>query len=87
VVFGGMRKPTAALAALALAIVACAPDTKHEILSKSEHAETLVELEAALGAPDDRNKMGPIETWTYRASDGEVTFLITGERVRLKAAE
>ena len=82
-----MRKTTAALAALALAIAACGSDTKHEILSKSEDAETMAELEAALGAPDDRHKMGPIETWTYRASDGEVTFLITGERVRLKAAE
>jgi hypothetical protein len=82
-----MRRLTAALAALALAIAACSPDTKHDMLSKTEDVETMKELEAALGAPDDRTKMGPIETWTYRASDGEVTFLITGERVRLKAAE
>jgi len=82
-----MRRTTAALAALALAIVACGPDSKHEILGKAEHARTKADLEAALGAPDDRDKMGPIETWTYVARDGEVTFVITGDTVRLQTAD
>jgi len=83
-----MRKLTAGLAALALAIAACSPfDTKHDILSKAEEAQTKADLEDVLGAPDDRNKVGPIETWTYRARDGEVVFVISGDRVRLKAAE
>jgi hypothetical protein len=81
-----MRRLTAGLAALGLALAACSPDSKHDILSKAEDARTKAELEAALGAPDDRDKMGPLETWTYHASDGEVTFVITGDTVRLQTA-
>jgi hypothetical protein len=83
-----MRRVTLGLAALALAVAACSPfDTKHDILSKAEDARTKDELERVLGAPDDRDKIGPLETWTYRARDGEVTFVITGDTVRLKTAE
>ncbi|HKJ25550.1 MAG TPA: hypothetical protein VKB65_12045 [Myxococcota bacterium] len=82
-----MRRLTAGLAALALALAACGPPSKHEILSKAEHARTKADLETALGAPDDRDKMGPLETWTYVARDGEVTFVITGDTVRLQAAD
>jgi hypothetical protein len=46
---------------------------------------TKAELEAQLGAPDDRTKLGPIETWTYQASDGKVTYLIAGDTVQLQA--
>jgi hypothetical protein len=70
----------------ALAAVACGPPTKHEILNKAEGVATREDLEAALGPPSDRNKLGPIETWTYEASDGEVEFVILGDRVRLQAA-
>lgn len=83
----GMRFTTLWLAAAALALVACGPPSKHDILSKAEHATTKSELEAALGSPSERNKLGPIETWTYQAEDGVVTFLITGETVRLQTAE
>jgi hypothetical protein len=82
-----MRNLTVWLATVALAIVACSPQSKHEMLSKTEHVRTKAELEEALGAPHDRDKVGPIETWTYRARDGEVTFVITGDTVRLKAAD
>ena len=79
-----MRRRFAGLAiALVLALAGCGPDTKHEILKKAENVETKADLEAALGAPDDRHKVGPIETWIYGASDGDVTFVITGESVRL----
>lgn len=74
------------LAAALLAAAGCGPPTKHELLSKAEGAETKTALEAALGAPDDRTKLGPVETWTYRAKDGEVTFVIAGDRVRFEAA-
>jgi len=87
VVTGGMRLATPWLAVLALGLAACGPPTKHQILSKAESVQTKAELEAALGAPDDRNKMGPLETWTYEARDGRVTFLITGDMVRLQATE
>jgi hypothetical protein len=46
---------------------------------------TRAELEQMLGPPDDRNKLGPIETWTYEASDGKVTYLITGDTVQIQA--
>ena len=82
-----MRKLTVWLSLAALALAACSPDSKHDMLSKTEDVRTKAELEAALGAPHDRDKVGPIETWTYRARDGEVTFLITGDTVRLKAAD
>jgi hypothetical protein len=78
------RKLAGLAVALVLAIVGCGPDTKHEILKKVENIQTKADLEGALGAPDDRNKVGPIETWTYEASDGEVTFVITGKTVRLQ---
>ena len=81
-----MRHALAALAALGLALTACGPPSKHEILEKAEGAETRQALEAALGAPDDRSKLGPIETWRYVASDGEVTFVIAGDRVRFETA-
>jgi hypothetical protein len=64
------------------ALLACS-DSKHGILQKAESAETKQQLEAALGAPDDVSKLGPIETWTYEASDGRVEFLITGDKVAL----
>jgi hypothetical protein len=80
-----MKRRFAGLAvALVLALAGCGPDTKHEILEKAENVETKADLEAALGAPDDRDKVGPIETWTYEVSDGEVTFVITGETVRMQ---
>lgn len=79
-------KAAALLLALALAF-ACGAESKHDLLSKVERVKTKAELEQALGAPDERDKMGPVEIWTYTASDGKVTFLITGETVALQATE
>jgi len=75
----------AALAAVALGSTGCGPPTKHELLKKAEGAETKQALEAALGAPDDVSKLGPLETWKYEAKDGEVTFVITGDHVTFQA--
>ncbi len=76
-----------AIAALAFALLAvgCGPKTKHDILSRAAQVETKAELARALGAPDDQDKLGPLEVWTYDGSDGSVTFLITGEKVALQA--
>ncbi len=73
------------LLAAAMAFVGCGPPTKHEIVKKAEGVETRQELEAALGAPDDIEKLGPIERWTYSASDGAVEYVITGEAVALES--
>jgi hypothetical protein len=80
-----MRRKLASVAAAAsLAVVACGPPTKHDLLAKAEGAETKQQLEAALGAPTERSKLGPFETWKYAAKDGEVTFVIAGDRVRFE---
>lgn len=74
--------------ALSLApMLAACDDSKDDILSKAEHADTRDELRAALGAPDDVSKIGPVETWTYKAKKGEVTFLIAGDHVTLSTAD
>jgi len=74
-----------ALSGAVLLALACARETKHDLLKKAELITTKAELEQILGAPDDRHKLGPIETWTYDASDGRVTFLIAGGTVQLQA--
>ena len=81
----GPARRLAAVLLAALFLAAC-EDSKQDILAKAENVATKAELREALGDPDDVAKLGPIETWRYKASNGEVTFLITGDRVALKAA-
>jgi len=71
--------------ALAATLVACGPPSKHDVMKKAEGAETKQELEAAIGAPDDVSRLGPLERWSYVTSDGGVDFLITGDKIRLEA--
>ncbi len=75
-----------ALAGALLAVTACGEPSKEDILERAEHVSTKAELEAALGRPDDIMKLGPIEKWTYKASNGEVVFVLAGETVALEAA-
>ena len=42
-------------------------------------------LVSALGKPDEVDKLGPLEQWTYEASDGKVVFAIVGGKVTLEA--
>ncbi len=81
-----MRKLTSAAVACAtlLAVAACGDPTKQQLVDKSRQAETRQQLEESLGKPDDLSKMGPVEKWTYNASDGSVTFIITGDAVTLQ---
>jgi len=74
----------AAGAALLLLLSGCGDPSKHEIIKKAAGVENKAQLEKALGAPDDVGKVGPVETWTYRAADGEVVFLIVGDSISLK---
>ncbi len=81
-----MRQLSAAvLLAAALALAACGPASTTDTLKKAEGIETKAGLEKALGKPSGVNKVGPIEQWTYKTSDGSVTFLITGDRVAISA--
>lgn len=75
--------------ALALAItllVGCGDPTVAEMVQKSEKVGSKAELEKVLGKPHEISKVGPVETWTYKARDGQVSFLIAGDRVTMSAA-
>jgi hypothetical protein len=64
---------------------ACGDPSKQDIIKKASSASTKVQLEDVLGEPTTVDKLGPIEKWTYKASDGEVIFVITGDSVALQA--
>ncbi|TAK98488.1 MAG: hypothetical protein EPO08_18905 [Rhodospirillaceae bacterium] len=68
-------------------LTGCGDPTKEEILKKSEGADTKTLLEKALGRPDDIKKLGPLESWTYRAADGSVTFVIAGDQVTISTTD
>lgn len=68
-----------------LFVTACGGRTKEDIIQKARNVSTRSELEKALGKPDDIGKLGPVEQWTYKASNGQVVFIIVGEQVTLQA--
>ena len=68
-------------AAMLLALAACGDDSKADILKKAQGVETRAALESELGTADDVSKLGPVEKWTYNASDGTVTFVLAGDSV------
>ena len=77
-----------ALAVLALAVLAlgACSRTKEDVLKKAESVKTRAELESRVGRPDDIAKLGPMERWTYKTSNGEVVFVLVGDTVTLQAA-
>jgi len=77
----------AAIIVLAGLLAGCGDPTKEEILKKSEGADTKTLLEKALGRPTDVKKVGPLESWTYRAADGAVTFVIVGDQVTMTSTD
>ena len=74
-----------ACAVLLLALAGCGPATKEDLLSKARDVKTRAELEKALGKPTDLSKLGPLETWTYKAANGSVVFVVVGDTVTLQA--
>lgn len=71
---------------MSLLLAACSDPSKSEIIAKAKGIDSKDKLEATLGQPDDLSKLGPLEKWTYKASDGQVTFIITGNTVALELA-
>lgn len=69
-----------------LSLSGCGDPSKEDILAKAEGVETRSGLKEALGDPDDIVQIGPVAKWTYKAANGEVIFIITGDRVALEAA-
>ncbi len=72
--------------ALALLLAGCGPPTKEDLIAKARDVKTRTQLEKALGKADDVSKLGPIEKWTYKASNGQVDFVLLGETVTIEAA-
>jgi hypothetical protein len=70
---------------LAAGLVIGCSRSKEDLVQKSREASTRAELERALGKPSDITKLGPVEQWTYQASNGTVIFLIVGDKVTLQA--
>lgn len=77
------RSLTALLGLLLLA--ACFAPSKADLIKKAEGAKSRAELEAALGEPSEVSKLGPIEKWTYVASDGSVVFVLAGDTITFEA--
>jgi hypothetical protein len=71
---------------LAFVLAGCGPSTKEDIVLKAKDAKTRAALEKALGKPDDISKLGPLEKWTYKAKNGQVTFVLVGDTVTIEAA-
>lgn len=80
-----IRTLAALLAVLALA--ACFAPSKADLIKKAQGAGTRAELEAALGEPSEVSKLGPIEKWTYQASDGKVVYVLAGDTITLEVTE
>jgi len=70
-----------------LALAACFAPSKADLIKKAKGVSTRAELEAALGEPSDVSKLGPIEKWTYQASDGKVVYVLAGDTVTLEVTE
>lgn len=77
----------AVAAAVLLGLTACGEPTKADIIEKARGVETREQLQKKLGKPTEVSKLGPIEQWTYKAKDGQVTFILTGDSVAMQAAE
>lgn len=69
------------VAVLAFTLAGCGRGTKQDIVKKADGIKTKADLEKALGKPDSFNKAMMGETWTYKGSDGDVTFTIIGDTV------
>lgn len=81
------RVGTAVLAGfLTFSLAACGEPSKAKIVEDARGVETRTALLDALGEPDGISKLGPVEKWTYKASDGRVVFMITGDKVIVEAA-
>ena len=73
------------VATLALLLLAGCSRSKEDIVGKARAAKSRSDLERVLGKPDDIAKLGPVERWTYKASNGEVVFVVVGDTVTLQA--
>jgi hypothetical protein len=67
-------------------LLGCGEPSKSDLIEKARGVSTRERLREVLGEPQQLVKLGPLEKWTYLASDGEVSYLITGDSVALEFA-
>jgi hypothetical protein len=79
-----LLRPLAVIVLLVF-LSACGDPSKQDIIRKAKDADTRDLLENALGMPDSVSKLGPVEKWTYTASDGKVVFILAGNTVAIQA--
>ncbi len=72
---------------LTFVLAGCGPSTKEDIVLKAKDVKTRAALEKVLGKPDDISKLGPVEKWTYKAKNGQVTFVLVGDTVTIEATD
>ena len=72
---------------LLLLLAGCFAPSKADLIKKADGASSRADLESALGEPSEVSKIGPIEKWTYKASDGAVIFLLAGDSVTFEVTE
>jgi hypothetical protein len=76
--------------AAVLLLAGCGSGTIQDIRAKAKKCETVEQLEKALGKPTKVSSVKVLgvasETWTYKASDGEVTYQILNGKVMMEAA-
>ena len=70
-----------------LLLAGCFAPSKADLIKKAEGASNRDELESALGEPSDVSKYGPIEKWTYQASDGSVIFILAGDSITFEVTD
>ena len=73
--------------ATAALLTGCGPSSKEDIVAKARDAKTRAALEQALGKPEDIDKLGPVEKWTYKAKNGKVTFILMGDAVTIEKTD
>lgn len=77
--------------AAVLLLAGCGSGTIQDIRAKAKTCETSEQLQKALGKPAKVSSvkvplLGTTETWTYKASDGEVTYQIMNGKVMMEVA-
>jgi hypothetical protein len=70
-----------------LLLAACFAPSKADLIKKAGGVSSRAELETALGEPSEVSKIGPLEKWTYQASDGKVVFLLAGDTVTFEVTD
>jgi hypothetical protein len=84
------RVVSAVVLVLVLSLPGCGSSIQ-DIRAKADKCTTSQELEKALGRPASVESvkvplLGTVEKWTYKASDGEVTYQIMNGKIVVEAA-